>query len=69
MWYLLDTIQSTDMVEGVDRWGESSVEAEDLSVHEGCQGEAIEQVCEVFPYARIAIFAQTLVVEPVDLKN
>ena len=33
------------------------------------QWEIIKQVGEVFPHIRVAIFAQTLVIEPVDLQD
>ena len=63
----LNAVESPDVVEGVYRGGQAAVQAEDLTVHKGCQWEIIKQVGEVFPHIRVAIFAQTLVIEPVDL--
>ena len=57
------------MVESVDGGRKSSVQTEDLSVDEGGQREAVKQVGEVLPHARVAVLSQTLVVEPVHLKR
>lgn len=43
------------------------MKAEDLVVDEGCEREVIEQVGEVLPDVRVAVLAQALVVETVDL--
>ena len=67
MWNFLYTIESSNVVEGIDTGGETSVETEDLIIDEGGQGEVVEQIGEVFPDIGIAIFAKTLIVETVDL--
>lgn len=43
------------------------MKAEDLVVDEGGQGKVIEQVGEVLPDVGVAVLAQALVVETVDL--
>lgn len=45
------------------------MEAEDLIFDEGGEREEIEEIGEVFPNIGVAILAQTLVVEAVDLRN
>jgi hypothetical protein len=67
MWNFLYTIERSDVVEGIDAWGETPVEAEDLVVDKGGKGEVVEQVCEVLPYVRVAIFSKTFIIEPIDL--
>ena len=69
MWNFLYTIECSDIVEGIDAGGETSVEAEDLVVDKGSKGEVVEEVCKVFPYIRVAIFSETFVVETVDLRD
>jgi hypothetical protein len=69
MWYFLYAVKGSDVIEGIDTWGETSVEAEDLVVDEGGQGEVIEEVSEVLPYAGVAILAETFIVEAVDLRD
>ena len=46
---------------------EPAVQAEDLSLNETGQRQVVEQVREVGPDRRRAVFAEALVVEPVDL--
>lgn len=67
MWDFLYAVECSDVVESIDAWGETSVEAEDLVVNKGSEGEVVEKVCEVFPYISIAILSETLVVEAIDL--
>lgn len=43
------------------------MQAEYLTVNECGEGQIVEQISKVFPHVRIPIFAQTLVVESVDL--
>lgn len=45
------------------------MQAENLSINEGGEGQIVEQIGEVLPHIRIAVFAQTFVVEAVDLSN
>lgn len=63
----LDTVEGADVVKGINARGETSVEAEDLVVDKGGQGKIIKQVRKVLPDIGIAILAEALVVESVDL--
>jgi len=65
----LYAIEGSDIVEGIDAWRETSVEAEDLIVDKGGEGEVIEQVGEVFPYVCIAVLSKTLIIEAIDLSD
>jgi hypothetical protein len=42
VWDLLYAVERSDVIEGIDTGGETSVEAEDLVVDEGCEGEVVE---------------------------
>jgi hypothetical protein len=64
---LLDAVDGADVIEGVDGGREAAVEAEDLVVDEGGEGEVVEKVGEGFPDVGVAVLPQTLVVEAVDL--
>lgn len=64
---LLNTIESSDVVQGIDGWGEAAVEAENLVVDEGGEREIVEEVGEVLPDVGVAVLAEALVVEAVDL--
>ncbi len=63
----LKPVQRLDVIERVDGWAESTVQAEYLRVHEGSQREIVEKVGEVLPDVGVAVLAQALVVEPVNL--
>ena len=67
MWNFLYAIEGSDVVEGIDTWGETSVKAEDLVVDKGSEGEVVEKVSEVFPYVCITVFSKALIVEAIDL--
>ena len=69
MWNFLYTVESSDVVEGVDAGGETSVEAEDLVVDKGSKGEVVEEIGEILPYVGVAIFSETFIIEPIDLRN
>ena len=64
---LLDAVQLTDLVEGVDTWGETTVEAEDLVLDDSGKGQVVEQFSELFPNVGVAVLSQALVVEAVPV--
>lgn len=67
MWHFLQPVQSPDVIQGVDAGGQTSVEAEDLIVNEGGEGEIVEQIGEVLPHVGVPVLSQALVVETVNL--
>ena len=69
MRHLLDPVQRPDIVEGVDTRRQAAVQAEDLVVDEGGEREVVEEVGEVFPDVGVAVLAEALVVEAVDLRD
>ncbi len=64
---LLNTVELADLVEGVDRWRETSVETEDLSLNNSGQWKVVEELSESFPHIRISVLSQTLIVEAVTI--
>ena len=64
---LLDAIQSPNVVQRVDTRRQAAMKTEDLVFDQGGQGEIVEQVGEVLPDVGVAVFAEALVVEAVDL--
>jgi hypothetical protein len=67
MRHLLDSVERSDVVKGIDTGRKTAVKAEDLVVDEGGQGKVVEEICEVFPDIGVSVLAQALVVEAVDL--
>ena len=57
------------MVQRVERRREAAVQAEDRVVDRGRQRQEVEEVGEVLPDVGVAVFAQALVVEAVDLRD
>lgn len=69
MGHLLDTVQSTDVIQCIDTRGQTAVEAEDLVVDEGGKGEVIKKVGKVLPHIGVAVLAQAFVVKAVNLSD
>lgn len=65
----LDSVERSNVIEGINAGRQSAVEAEDLIVDKGGKGEVVEEICKVFPDIGIAVLAQTLVVEAIDLSD
>lgn len=63
----LNTVQGSDVVEGVNGRAQPTVQTEDLVFNESCEGEVVEEIGEVFPHVGVAVFAKALVVETVHL--
>ncbi len=60
--HLLDSVEGADVVERVDAGREPTVQAEDLVVDEGREGEEVEQVGEVFPHIGVAVFPEAFII-------
>ena len=67
--HLLQAIEGSDVIQGINRRTQPSVQAEDLAVNQSSQGQEVEQVGEVLPYGGVAIFAEAFVVESVYLSD
>mmetsp|Transcript_74211 Transcript_74211/g.172137 ORF Transcript_74211/g.172137 Transcript_74211/m.172137 type:complete len:242 (-) Transcript_74211:52-777(-) len=67
MRHLLNAVQLTDVVQGVERWGDASMHADDLVLHHGRHGQVVKGVREELPNGRPAVGTHTFVKEAVDL--
>jgi len=67
MWHFHHSVKRPHLVQLVQRRRESSMQAEDLIFHQRRQRQQIEQIREVLPDVGVAVFAEALVVEAVDL--
>ena len=67
MRYLLHAIQLPDLVKGVDRGRETTVEAEDLALHDSSQWQVVEELSEGLPDVRVSILSQTLIIEAIPI--
>lgn len=64
---ILESIDVSELIEALDLWGESSVEAEDLIFYFCCHWQALEDIGEHFPDEISAVFFEALIVEAVEL--
>lgn len=64
---LHDTIKLLDLVKGVNRWRESTMEAKDVVLDDGTKGEVVKETGEVLPDVGITILSQAFVVESINL--
>jgi len=60
------SVDESDLVDGLDLRGESSMDAEHLALDNGSNSEIIEDFGAVFPWVGIAILSDGLIVEAVD---
>ena len=60
------SIDESDLVNSFDLWGESTVDAENLSLNHGTNTEVVEDLRAVFPRISISIFSNGLIIEAVD---
>lgn len=67
MRHLLNAVEASNVVKGVDAGRKTSVEAEDLVVDESGEREIVEQVREELPDVGIAVLPQAFIVETIDL--
>mmetsp|Transcript_18688 Transcript_18688/g.56494 ORF Transcript_18688/g.56494 Transcript_18688/m.56494 type:complete len:285 (+) Transcript_18688:1016-1870(+) len=67
--YLLHTVQSSDVIQGVQRRRQPPVQAEDLTLHQGSQGQVVKQISEALPDVGIPVLPQALIIEPIHLRN
>ena len=67
--HLLLSIESLDLVKCIYAGRESTVQAENFIGYDSCQRQIVEQLDEHPPNIRMAIFAQTLIIEAVNLSD
>ena len=53
----LHSIELTDLVKSVDRWGETSMETEYLTFHNRSQGQVVEKLSERLPNISVAVLS------------
>lgn len=59
------SVDESDLVDGLDLRGESSMDAEDFAFDDSSDSEVIEDFGAVFPWVGVAILSDRLVVETV----
>ena len=65
--HFLDPIQRPNVIQCIDAGTQPAVEAEDLCLDESREREVVEEIGEVFPDGRVAVFSKAFIVKAVDL--
>ena len=65
--YFHDTIKLLDLVQSVDGRRQTTVQAEDVLLDDGGQGQVVEQAGELLPNFGVTILTEALIVESIDL--
>lgn len=66
---LLSSGYDADLVEGADLGGQASVNAENLAVDDGGEGEKVKDLATGLPYGSVAVLCLALFVETIDLSD
>ena len=61
----LDSVELSDLVKGVDTWGETTMETEDLVLDDSSEWEVIEEFGELLPDVGVTVLSQAFIIESV----
>lgn len=64
--HLLNSIELSDLIEGVDARRKTPVQAENLILNNSGQWQVVEELGEDFPYVGIAVLSEALIVETIS---
>ena len=57
------------LLESIEVWRQSSMQTENLILHNSRKGKEIEEISVIFPDVCISVFPEALVIEAIDLCN
>ena len=60
------SVDKSHLIDGLDLWGESSVDAENLSFDNSADSKVIEDFSAVLPWVGISVLSNGLIVESID---
>lgn len=67
--WLLLSVQSLNLFEGVNAWGQTSVETEDLLSNDSGQRKEVEESSQFSPDIGVSILSEALVIETIHLSD
>jgi hypothetical protein len=65
----LNTVELSDLIKSVDRGRETTMETENLTLHNCSEREIVKQLSESLPYVRISVLSQALIVETITKES
>lgn len=63
---LLASLDSSDLIDGLNIRGETSMDTEHLTLDEGGNAEVVEHLSAVLPRVRVTVLSDDLVIESID---
>ena len=69
MRHLLESFKCSDVVQGFNAGGQSSVKAEELILDDSSEREEVKELGETFPDIRVSVFSAALIVKAINLGN
>lgn len=60
------SVDESNLINSLDFWGESSMNAENFSFNDGSDTKIIEDFCAVLPWVGISVLSNGLIIEAVD---
>ena len=65
----LDAIKLSDLIKSVNAGGQTTVQAEDLALNDGCERKIVKELRELLPHVGVAVLAKALIVEAISKKS
>lgn len=65
--HFLDSVELSDLIKGVNRGRQTSVQAENLVLNDSGQRQVVEQLSEDLPHVGISVLPEALVVETIPI--
>lgn len=60
------SVNESDLVDGLDLWGKSTMDAENLALDDSADSKVVENLRAIFPWVGISILSNGFIVETVD---
>lgn len=60
-------VNFTHLIESVEAWRQTSMQAENLLLNDGAEREVVEEVGQVLPDVRVTILPKTFVIKTINL--
>lgn len=67
--HFLHAVELSDLIEGVDGRRQTTMEAENLVLNDGGQGQVVEELGELLPYVGVSVLTEALIIESIPIKQ
>jgi hypothetical protein len=63
----LYSVQLSNLVQGIDTWGKTTMEAENLAFNNSSKWEIVKELGKGFPDVGISVLSQTLIIKSIPI--